>query len=408
MTRDAWRYVLLVDGRDIELTDGEVTLGRSRTSTVRVDHESVSRSHALLTFDRGHAVLKDLNSSNGTYVGGRRVLNETTLADGDRIQLGAALIGFRMLAPIGPTERTTLMEPEEAALRPTAPPGVPAPVPAETGAISSTAPEPPPPHPMEISAEELLGSGGKPAEPVAAASALEALKSSGESPAISAPPPPPPAPPLRSEPPAPRPPAPKPEATLSQFSIRPGSEPEAYQAGYPAPAALPPGAARVGPAGSGLAPRLPEPKNVAGFFPRLLALCVDHVILLAINLLLMSPVFLILFFRGVVQPRESGPDWALVGVSGLCVVLMVAADIWYVVGGWARNGRTPGKSLLGLAIVSDRSPGPGLGWGVAFARALYTIVSSLPLGLGYLVVLFRKDRRAWHDLLAGTWVVKIR
>src|SRR5690242_14232028 len=132
MTEETWRYVLRVDGRDIELLDGEVTLGRSRTATVRVDHESVSRTHAMLTFKRGDAIVKDLNSSNGTYVGGRRVVNETRLSDGDRIQLGAAVIGFRVVAPAVPAERTALMPSEM----------MPAPDPTPAAPAASLPPEP--------------------------------------------------------------------------------------------------------------------------------------------------------------------------------------------------------------------------------------------------------------------------
>ena len=105
MPGGAHRYVLVVDGREIELADGEVSLGRSRSSTVRVDHESVSRSHALLTFANGTAVLKDLNSSNGTFVAGRRILNETNLRSGDRIQLGAAVLEYRAVDPTGSIDR---------------------------------------------------------------------------------------------------------------------------------------------------------------------------------------------------------------------------------------------------------------------------------------------------------------
>jgi uncharacterized RDD family membrane protein YckC len=96
-------------------------------------------------------------------------------------------------------------------------------------------------------------------------------------------------------------------------------------------------------------------------------------------------------------------------VTAVCVLLILAADVWYVVGGWAKSGRTPGKSLLGLAVIGgDGGPGVGIGWRAAVTRALGYLLSSLPLGLGFLVVLFRKDKRAWHDLLAGTWVVKVR
>jgi hypothetical protein len=43
VTDDVFRYVLSAEGREVELLDGEATLGRSRTSTVRLEHESVSR-----------------------------------------------------------------------------------------------------------------------------------------------------------------------------------------------------------------------------------------------------------------------------------------------------------------------------------------------------------------------------
>ncbi|HEX7581118.1 MAG TPA: FHA domain-containing protein, partial [Thermoanaerobaculia bacterium] len=110
MSDGRWRYVLTVGGRDIEFGEGEVTLGRSRTATVRVEHESVSRSHALLTFERGNAVLKDLNSSNGTFAGGKRILNETRLVDKETIQLGAAVIGYQVIPPDQSSERTTLLD----------------------------------------------------------------------------------------------------------------------------------------------------------------------------------------------------------------------------------------------------------------------------------------------------------
>jgi uncharacterized RDD family membrane protein YckC len=42
----------------------------------------------------------------------------------------------------------------------------------------------------------------------------------------------------------------------------------------------------------------------------------------------------------------------------------------------------------------------------AFGRFLAWNLSGAFLGIGYLLVLFRKDRRALHDLLAGTRVVR--
>jgi uncharacterized RDD family membrane protein YckC len=149
------------------------------------------------------------------------------------------------------------------------------------------------------------------------------------------------------------------------------------------------------------------PRNLADFLPRFLAFLVDSVILTAVDLLLLSPVFLLLFFKE--SARLDGANvWTAV-VGGLCLVLILGANFGYLVGGWARSGRTPGKSLLGLAIVTGgQAPGTGLGWSVAFLRALGMIVSGLPCGIGFVAPLLRQDRRAFHDLIAGTWVVRIR
>jgi uncharacterized RDD family membrane protein YckC len=157
--------------------------------------------------------------------------------------------------------------------------------------------------------------------------------------------------------------------------------------------------------------RTGAPRSAVGALPRLAAAVVDAVILAAIDLLLTAPVLLILFFRGELQAREAGPDLALFMVAGLCALLIVGANLVYVVGGWARRGRTPGKSLLGIALARRGAGTPGtlgIGWGPAFKRALFAALGSIPLGLGFWISVFRSDRRAWHDLMADTYVVKTR
>ncbi|MEX0763143.1 MAG: RDD family protein [Dehalococcoidia bacterium] len=67
-------------------------------------------------------------------------------------------------------------------------------------------------------------------------------------------------------------------------------------------------------------------------------------------------------------------------------------------------GTTVGKRLLGLWVV--RPGGGRVGLGGAFVRYLGTILSSFLLLIGYLMVLFRSDRRALHDLIANTYVVR--
>ena len=67
----------------------ELLVGRHDICDVVVGHPSVSRRHARLSFRDGHWVLRDLDSTNGTRVNGRRVVR-CRLEPGDRLSLGSA------------------------------------------------------------------------------------------------------------------------------------------------------------------------------------------------------------------------------------------------------------------------------------------------------------------------------
>ncbi len=64
-------------------------VGRHDACDVTVSHPSVSRRHARLSFRDGHWVLRDLDSTNGTRVNGKRVVR-CRLEPGDRLSLGSA------------------------------------------------------------------------------------------------------------------------------------------------------------------------------------------------------------------------------------------------------------------------------------------------------------------------------
>ncbi len=397
MTEEKWRYVLSAEGREIDLSDGEVTVGRSRTSTVRLDHESVSRSHALLTFDRGEAVVKDLASSNGTFVGGKRIARETRLVNGDRLQLGAAVIEVRILAPNVPSERTVMLPADQLPDQPPEPPrpvsGITyEPVPRVT---NPGLPEsgPPPLGPDPLSASDLFRDVDR--EPVKEPRFLAdgVFPPAGGAPdevSTIAPPPLPPAPP-----------ASVPARELADYSIRLSDADKAV----PVPLAD-----RAASFRDRRPPELNEgPRNVANPFARLLAALVDAVILAAINVLLFVPVFLIDYFRAELQTRDAAPDWAFRVITALSFLLALLANVLYVVGGWAWRGRTPGKSLLGLAVVRrGMSASRGIGWPAAFIRAIVCVLAGLPLGLGWAWAFFEKEKRAFQDLAAGTWVIRVR
>ena len=69
---------------------------------------------------------------------------------------------------------------------------------------------------------------------------------------------------------------------------------------------------------------------------------------------------------------------------------------------WA--GATPGKRLLGIHVVDAKSLGE-INNKQAIIRYIGYIASSIPLGIGFFMVAFHKEKRALHDLLAGTVVI---
>jgi pSer/pThr/pTyr-binding forkhead associated (FHA) protein len=85
--------LVLLDGsyRRIPLDEGtELTIGTSAQSVVRLTAVDVSRSHALITCQRGKLSLLDLGSTNGTFVNGRRV-KESELGPGDVIRFSSVI-----------------------------------------------------------------------------------------------------------------------------------------------------------------------------------------------------------------------------------------------------------------------------------------------------------------------------
>ncbi len=99
---------------------------------------------------------------------------------------------------------------------------------------------------------------------------------------------------------------------------------------------------------------------------------------------------------GVLLAALKGPGYAL----GL---LLGAAYFVYFEGG--PTGQTLGKRALGIRVVSFDTGGP-IGYGRAFIRWIGRIVSSL-LYIGYLWMLFDKEKQCWHDKFASDVVVPV-
>ena len=72
---------------------------------------------------------------------------------------------------------------------------------------------------------------------------------------------------------------------------------------------------------------------------------------------------------------------------------------------WARGGQTPGLRAIGLRVVRDGDGGRVAGWQAVVRMAGY-VVSILVFCVGLAWILFDEQQRGWHDLLAGTVVVR--
>ena len=72
---------------------------------------------------------------------------------------------------------------------------------------------------------------------------------------------------------------------------------------------------------------------------------------------------------------------------------------------WVYKSATPGKMAVDSKVI-DAETGQKPSVGQSVIRYIGYYLSALPLGLGYFWALIDDKNRAWHDLLAGTIVVK--
>ncbi len=88
--------LIVISGRQMgqvfRLNEREATLGRDDDATFCIRDASISRRHAVVLRDKqARCHIRDLDSTNGTFVNGKRV-QEAELSAGDRIQIGRSTL----------------------------------------------------------------------------------------------------------------------------------------------------------------------------------------------------------------------------------------------------------------------------------------------------------------------------
>jgi uncharacterized RDD family membrane protein YckC len=138
-----------------------------------------------------------------------------------------------------------------------------------------------------------------------------------------------------------------------------------------------------------------SPARPAGFWIRAAALAIDGLVFLLVQgsfnwiaaAILGPPV------EGVDSPHGSAGLFTVLFSAAYCTVLHAVA------------GQTLGKNLIGIRVVAvDGAP---LTAGPAFLRYLAGFISAIPLGLGFWMAGLRRDKRALHDLIAGSRVERL-
>ena len=100
-------------------------------------------------------------------------------------------------------------------------------------------------------------------------------------------------------------------------------------------------------------------------------------------------------------------EWVIAPVEGITrdrVFFNYVLPAIYCAGFWILKSATIGKMLVKVKIVDAKTGKPASPL-QCIVRYLGYIVSALPLGLGFIWIVFDKKKQGWHDKIACTLVV---
>ena len=100
----------------------------------------------------------------------------------------------------------------------------------------------------------------------------------------------------------------------------------------------------------------------------------------------------------------TGHSYTLSNHQGIAFIVLTAWEFFYFTYQWAVSGKTLGMAVFGLQVVTKEG-GP-IRIGQAARRTIGLAVTLfLTLGIGFLGIVFQRERRGLDDFIAGTAVV---
>jgi pSer/pThr/pTyr-binding forkhead associated (FHA) protein len=73
--------------KELKIDQDEIIIGRDSGNDIQIDNEAVSREHAKIISGPNYYLIEDLNSTNGTFVNGKKI-NKKFLQEVDEISIG--------------------------------------------------------------------------------------------------------------------------------------------------------------------------------------------------------------------------------------------------------------------------------------------------------------------------------
>src|SRR4051794_21661918 len=112
--------LVIVRGRGatetITLGDGVTTVGRQDECQLRIKSSQVSRKHCEIFEKKGLLLVKDLGSSNGTFVNGKRIQEQRVLEPGDELTIGQVKLKVAKAGEAPPPTKKPVMKPGDTAV----------------------------------------------------------------------------------------------------------------------------------------------------------------------------------------------------------------------------------------------------------------------------------------------------
>jgi len=155
--------------------------------------------------------------------------------------------------------------------------------------------------------------------------------------------------------------------------------------------------------------------NYAGFWLRFVAYIIDYIIVYTVQSFVLLPIFAALGFGFATTPGLFDDSMSTEEAIGLFAALASIASVTFLITltiqvlyfsfmESSKYQATVGKIALGLKVTDME--GNKLDFGKALLRNLGKIVSSMILGIGYIMAGFTEKKQGLHDMIASTLVVK--